>query len=173
MAVTEWPAVIRYNRSHRCEEHVAYGFHKASHLDIWLALQVLRPRGVDCTDRTLFRRGEPCRGVYMVEEGSVKLLLSGHASVTTEFETVGAGTVLGLAETVTGDEYKLTAEAAEGARVSHIDRASFMDGLRQNHQLTLQIVRLLSDDLHNLYHRFLCMLPSANPADRQGPSSVH
>ena len=152
---------------------MAYGFRRAPHLDLWLALQALGPSGVDCAQKTLFRCGEPCRGVYMVEEGSVKLLLSAQSSVTTELETVGAGAVLGLAETVTGDEYKLTAEAAEGARISHIDRASFMDGLQQNPQLSLKIVRLLSDDLHNLYHRFLCMLPAANPAGWQGPNSVH
>jgi len=151
---------------------VAYGFQRASRLDLWLALHALGPSGVDCTQRTLFRRGEPCRGVYMVEEGSVKLLLSAQPTVNAELETVGAGAVLGLAETVTGDEYKLTAEAAEGARISYIDRASFMDGLQQNPQLSLQIVRLLSDDLHNLYHRFRCMLPAANPPGGQGPNSV-
>ena len=152
---------------------MAHSFQKPSHLDLWLALHALGPRGVDCAQKTLFRRGEPCRGLYMVEEGSVRLLLSPYATGAQEFETVGAGAVLGLAETMTGGEYKLTAEAAEGARISHIDRALFMDRLQQNHQLSLQIVQLLSEDLHTLYHRFLRMLPAAGPCSKSDQNLPH
>jgi len=173
ITVTERLGLIRYNRSRGREESLAHGFQKASHLDLWLALHALGPCGVDCAQKTLFRRGEPCRGLYMVEEGSVRLHLSPQVSGAREFETVGTGAVLGLAETMTGGEYKLTAEAAEGARVSHIDRTSFMDRLQQNHQLCLQIVQLLSEDLHSLYHRFLGMLPAASPSGEADPNSPH
>lgn len=105
----------------------------------------------------------------MVEEGSVSLRLSPHAEPGTAFETVGVGTVLGLAETLTGADHKLTAEASEGARVTHIERTSFMNRLQRNHQLCLQIVQLLSEDLHNLYHRFLAMAPLSGPAARSSP----
>ena len=152
---------------------MAHGFQRASHLDLWLALQAMGPSGVDCTQKTLFRHGEPCRGLYMVEEGSVKLHLSPPGGGGPEFETVGAGAVMGLAETMTGGDHKLTAEAMDGARISYIDRASFMEGLQKNHELSLQIVHLLSEDLHNLYHRFLSMLPTTHPSGDQGPSSLH
>jgi CRP-like cAMP-binding protein len=162
-----------YNRSHECEESLAHSFQKASHLDLWLALHALGPSGVDCAQKTLFRRGEPCRGLYMVDEGSVKLFLSPPVNGIQEFETVGVGAVLGLAETMTGGEYKLTAEAVEGARISHIDRTSLMDRLQQNHQLCLQIVHLLSQDLHSLYHRFLGMLPAVWAPGGLGSDSFH
>lgn len=152
---------------------MAHGFQKASHLDLWLALQALGPLEVDCAQTTLFRRGEPCRGVYMVEEGSVRLVLSSLAGGSAEFETVGTGTVLGLAETMTGGEHKLTAEAAEGARVSHIDRTSFMDRLQQDHRLCLQIVQLLSEDLHSLYHRFVGMLLASGQPSNANPDLCH
>ena len=173
MTVTEWPALILYNQCHGREEHVAHGFQSASHLDLWLALQALGPSGVDCTQKTLFRCGEPCRGLYMVEEGCVKLRLSLPEGGGPEFETVGAGAVIGLAETMTGGDHKLTAEAMDGARISYIDRVSFMEGLQKNHELSLRIVHLLSEDLHKLYQRFLSMLPTSHPSGDQGPGSVH
>lgn len=152
---------------------MAHAFRKPSHLDLWLALQALGPSPVDCAQKTLFRCGEPCRGLYMVEEGSVSLRLSPQAGTGAAFETVGAGAVLGLAETMTGAEHKLTAEALEGARVSHIDRTSFMDRLQQNHQLCLQVVQLLSEDLHSLYHRFLAMVPASGPGSKSGSQPLH
>ena len=172
MRVTESPVAIHYNRSHICEDPLAHAFQKPSHLDLWLALQALGPNPVDCSQKTLFRCGEPCRGLYMVEEGSVSLRLSPQAGLVPAFETVGTGAVLGLAETMTGAEHKLTAEASEGARISHIDRTSFMDRLQQNHQLCLQIVQLLSEDLHSLYHRFLAMA-SAGPIIKSGSQLPH
>lgn len=143
---------------------MAHGFQKPFHLDLWLALHALEPSGVDCEQKTLFRRGEPCRGLYMVEEGCVRLHLFPQPGGALAFETVGTGAVLGLAETMTGGEHRLTAEAVEGARISHIDRNAFMDRLQKNHQLCLQIVLLLSEDLHGLYQRFIGMLPAAEPS---------
>ena len=161
--------MIRYNQCHGCEESLAHGFQKASHVDLWLALQALEPSTVDCANKTLFRRGEPCRGLYMVQEGSVRLLLAPHGGGSQEFETVGAGAVLGLAETMTGGEYRLTAEAADGARIGHIDRAFFLDRLQQDQQLCMKIVQLLSEDLHALYHRFIGMFPGSGKPDPNLP----
>ncbi len=110
----------------------------------------------------------------MVEEGRVKLLLSPETVVAREFEIVGAGAVLGLAETLTGGEYCLTAEAAEDARISRIDRQSFLNQLHHDQQLCLQIVHLLSEDLHGLYHRFRRMAtPVTSFPGKRGSSSVH
>jgi CRP-like cAMP-binding protein len=162
-----------YKQCQGCEESLAYRIQKASHLNLWLALHALGPSTVDCSQKTLFRRGDPCRGLYMVEEGTVRLLLAPQVSGSPEFETVGAGAVLGLAETMTGGQYKLTAEAADRARISHIDRTSLMDRLQQNHQLCLQIVQLLSEDLHNLYRRFLSMLPVSGPSAKPSPDLPH
>jgi len=107
------------------------------------------------------------------EEGCVRLHLSRQPGGAPEFETVGTGAVLGLAETMTGGEHKLTAEAVEGARVSHIERNALLDRLQKNHQLCLQIVQLLSEDLHSLYHRFLGMLPAAMPSGEAKPNLPH
>ena len=104
--------------------------------------------------KTLFRRGDACRGIYMVEEGRIRLLLAADGPSAVAFEIEGPGSVLGLAETMSGADYKLTAEVLSGTRVTHIDRQRLLNRLSEDRRLCLQIVQLLSEDLHSLYHRF-------------------
>jgi CRP-like cAMP-binding protein len=85
-----------------------------------------------------------------VEAGEVRLWLTAKSG-RRSFKVVGPGTVLGLSETMTGGDYELSAEAAEGARISWVERDIFLRCLHRDHQLCLQIVRLLSEDLHSLY----------------------
>jgi CRP-like cAMP-binding protein len=132
---------------------VGRGLRKSPHLDLWLALHRLGPTEVDCRQGTLFRQGESSQGVYLVEEGRVKLLLATQTANPRELVIAGPGAVLGLAESLTGGAHRLTAEA-QNARISCIERESFVHQLHQDQQLCLQIVHLLSEDLHSLYHRF-------------------
>ena len=106
---------------------------------------------VESEAEPLFRCGEPPRGVYLVETGEVRLWLTAKSKPGRCFEIAGPGSVLGLSETMTGGDYKLTAEPGEGARVSYIERSVFLHCLRRDHQLCMHIVRLLSEDLHSLY----------------------
>ena len=62
--------------------------------------------------------------------------------------------MLGLSESVSGHDYKVTAEAADQTRVSYIERQKLMAFLRDHCDICMEIVRLLSEDLHALYHRF-------------------
>ena len=146
---------------------------KSPHLDLWLALHRLGPTEVDCRQGTLFRQGESCQGVYLVEEGRVKLLLATETTKARELEIVGPGAVLGLAESLTGGVYRLTAEV-QNARISCIERDSFLHQLHQDQQLCLQIVPLLSEDLHSLYHSFRMGLgPSTSSSGKRDPLIVH
>ena len=136
-------------------------------LDLWQALQELGPARLEATDKPLFQRGQPANAIYLVEEGEVRLLLSslskGHEI---DFEVASVGSVLGLSEAVSGGTYKLTAEAVRGARVSCIAREKLMNFLQRDHQRCLQIVRLLSEDLHSLYYRCRCLAPAGRPGRR-------
>ena len=143
---------------------------KPLQLDLWQALHELGPVPVDATNKPLFQRGQPPDGIYLVEEGEVRLLLSSLSNAREmAFEVAGAGSVLGLSEAVSGGTYKLTAEAKAGARVSYIARDELLNFLHRDHQRCLQIVRLLSEDLHSLYYRCRCLAPgggrSAKNAD--------
>jgi CRP-like cAMP-binding protein len=128
--------------------------------DLWQMLHLLQLAAVKVNGKPLFQLGQPCRGVYLVEEGEVTLRLSSSANGCGTFEVVGPGTVLGLSEVMTGGTYRLTAEASQDARISYIDRDSFLDLVHSDHQFCLQIVRALSEDLHGLYHRCRCLMPA-------------
>ena len=125
-----------------------------SQLNLWQALHNLAPVAVESAGRPLFRSGEPPQGIYLVEEGRVRLRISPQPRSEQVFEVAGTGSVLGLSESVTGEDYKLTAEAEAGARVSYIERGVLLHCLRNDQRLCLEIVRFLSEDLHSLYYQF-------------------
>jgi hypothetical protein len=62
---------------------------------------------------------------------------------------------------MTGTNYRVTAEAGDHATVAFISRESFLDFLRDHCEFCMQVVRLLSEDLHGLYHKFRSI--SAHP----------
>lgn len=110
---------------------------------------------------TLFQQGSAVRGVYLVERGEVRVLFSTGQSQRQLLEVVGAGTVLGLTESMTGEKYRITAETVDQATVAFIPRAEFLEFLRGHAEFCMQVVRLLSEDLHGLYHKFRSI--SAHP----------
>jgi CRP/FNR family transcriptional regulator, dissimilatory nitrate respiration regulator len=120
--------------------------------NLWQALHQLECAPIEISHQPLFQRGQRSRGIYLVEAGEVKLLLSSKSGRAQKLEVAGPGTVLGLSETVSGGEHKLTAEASANARIFYIDRDSFLQSLSNDHQLCLQVVRLLSENLHLLYY---------------------
>jgi len=136
--------------------------------DLWLALHsaspVPAPKG-----KALFRAGEPPTGIYLVEEGEVRLFLETEAKSAPVFDVAGPGSILGLSEAVTGGNYKLTAEPITGARINFVEREAFLRFLYNDHQLCLHIVRLLSADLHSLYVRCRCAPGSGS---HQGSSTT-
>jgi CRP-like cAMP-binding protein len=122
----------------------------------------------------LFVQGRPASGVYVVESGRVRVLVpagAGHRVL----EVVGPGTVLGLSETVSKGAYKVTAEADDRVRVSFIAGREFMRLLRDHGQFCMQVVELLSDDLHNLYSKFVVLSEISSRAKGRpcGPESIH
>ena len=110
---------------------------------------------------TLFQQGSAVTGLYLVESGEVRVLLSTGQSQRQLLEVVGPGTMLGLSESMSGGKYRITAEAGEQTAVAFIPRAEFLEFLRGNAEYCMQVVRLLSEDLHSLYHKFRSI--SAHP----------
>ena len=129
--------------------------------DLLQALQGIKsvrrfPKGA-----TLFQQGSAVTGVYLVERGEVRVLLSTAQSQRQLLEVVGAGTMLGLSESMSGDRYRVTAEAGGPTTAAFIPRAEFLEFLREHAEFCMQVVRLLSEDLHGLYHKFRSI--SAHP----------
>ncbi|HKC01317.1 MAG TPA: cyclic nucleotide-binding domain-containing protein [Terriglobales bacterium] len=109
----------------------------------------------------LFQQGSAATGVYLVESGEVRVLLPTGQSQKQLLEVVGPGTMLGLSECMSGATYRITAEAGEQTTASFIPRDDFTEFLREHADFSMEVVRLLSEDLHALYHKFRSI--SAHP----------
>ncbi len=137
----------------------------------WRALEDLKSPRRYQEHALLFREGEPCAGVYLVEKGQIQLSLPVRPRQQKVFEIAGPGAVLGLSEVMTGMSHKLTAEAAGPVEVAYIERTALIKFLGNHHEVCMQIVRLLSEDLHGLYQRLLAMAPVEAKAHRKASSS--
>lgn len=118
----------------------------------------------------MFERGSPPRGVYLVESGQVRLLVELSRGSPKLLEIAGPGCVLGLSETMSGENHKLTAEAADRTQAAFIPRQDLLHFLRDHHEYCLDVVRILSEDLHVLYNKFRATDP-ATPRRRTGRNS--
>ena len=109
----------------------------------------------------LFQQGCAVTGVYVVESGEVRVLLrTGHTPMQL-LEAAGPGTPLGLSESMNGEDYRVSAEAGDGTAAIFIPREEFLAFLRDHSEFHMQVVRLLSEDLHGLYQKFRSI--SAHP----------
>jgi CRP-like cAMP-binding protein len=136
--------------------------------DLYQALHGIKSIRVYSKGSTLFQRGDAVDGVYVVESGQIRVLLPATRGRPQLLEIAGPGTVLGLSESMSGEAYRVTAEAEDHATVAFVPQQGFLEFLRQHTDFCMQIVRLLSEDLHGLYHKFRSI--SAHPGrPRQRP----
>jgi CRP-like cAMP-binding protein len=140
--------------------------------DLWEALHGIKSVRVYPKGAKLFLQGTEVSGVYVVESGLVRVLLPTAQSRLQLLEIAGPGSVLGLSESMSGDRYRVTAEAGDHTTVAFIPRESFVDFLRDHCDFCMQVVRLLSEDLHGLYHKFRSISahpgrPRRRPVDEQ------
>lgn len=138
--------------------------------DLWAALHGIKSVRVYAAGARLFEQGGDVDGVYVVESGVVRVLLPTAQSRLQLLEVAGPGTILGLSESMSGERFRVTAEAGEHATVAFVARDSFVAFLRGRSDLCMQVVRLLSEDLHGLYHKFRAISahpgrPRRRPAD--------
>jgi len=122
--------------------------------DLWQALHAIKSTQVYPKGTPLFRHGTTVAGVYIVEAGQVRVLLPTGQNQPQLLDIVGPGTILALSETMSGDSHRVTAEAVDHTTAAFIPREKFVTFLQENSDHCLQVVRLLSEDLHGLYHKF-------------------
>jgi CRP-like cAMP-binding protein len=120
--------------------------------ELWSILRGVRRVKAYAKGAALFCATEPPKGVYLIERGAVRIHLPSPGPRHHFDQTAGAGAILALSETMTGEDHKFTAEAAENTEAWFVERQDFLRLLRHNQLLCLQIVHLLSEDLHLLYH---------------------
>jgi CRP-like cAMP-binding protein len=152
---------------------VAGNFPKAPGRDIWQVLAPITSTREFGEGDQLFQHGHKAQGIYIIERGQVKLLLSCKPRATKPFELVGPGAVLGLCEAVSGAEYRVTAEAAGSLVVSYIEGQDLVSFLRDNCEVCMEIVHLLSEDLHALYYKFRRVAGTSPRGRRKGSRRVN
>ncbi len=110
---------------------------------------------------TLFQEGSPATGIYLVESGAVRILLSNTQNKQQLLEIAGPGAMFGLSETLSGEKYRTTAEADDETLAAFVPREKLLGLLRDNGDFCMEVLRFLIADLHGLYHKFRSI--SAHP----------
>jgi CRP-like cAMP-binding protein len=129
--------------------------------DLWQALHGIKSIRAYSRGTTIFQQGTAAAGVYVVESGQVRLLLTTNQNRPQLLEVVGPGTILSLSESMSGNTHRVTAQAEDHAMIAFVPRDSLLEFLRGHCDFCMQVVRLLSEDLHRLYHKFRSI--SAHP----------
>lgn len=105
---------------------------------------VVMPRGT-----VLLRAGEPARGAFFIKSGLVRMTLGTNPKLYPS-RRLGAGRVIGLPATFSGEPYSLTAECATRCRLYFIPRQNLLELLRHNPDAGLEIVRILSEEIFQM-----------------------
>ena len=106
-------------------------------------------------DRVLFLQGDAPTGVYILRKG-VATLTSRLDGETILSVRAGAGSLLGLPAVIGTKPYTLTAEALDGAELSLVTRAEFVDLMQTKPLLSFQVLKVLAEEVrfarHSLSH---------------------
>jgi CRP/FNR family transcriptional regulator len=102
-------------------------------------------------DAILFVEGQDPRGVFVVCNGRVKLSTTSADGKSIIARIAEAGEVVGLAGTLSGKPYELTAEAMEPLQANFIPREAFLHFLKQHGEAAVRVAEILS----RIYHATL------------------
>ncbi len=108
----------------------------------------LHPRGT-----TLFREGRTAHGMFVLCDGRAKLSVCSESGKHLTLRIAGPGEVLGLSASLSNGVYEVTAETLDNAQVAVVKRKDLLRFLRDHREACLQVVHLLSQDLHTAYGR--------------------
>ena len=95
----------------------------------------------------IFREGMRPYGIYCVNRGKIKLTKRGDDGKEQIVRLVKPGDPLGYRSLLSGDKYASSAIAIEDSGVCFVPKELFMAILQKDSTLTLEMMKLLSDDL--------------------------
>jgi len=101
----------------------------------------------------LFAEGRPVRGVFVLCDGRAKLSICSETGKRLVLRIAGPGEVLGLGATLSNTPYEVTAELLDDSQVVFVRRKELMKFLRDHQPICMEVVRMLSQDLHGAYER--------------------
>jgi len=94
----------------------------------------------------LFRRGDPCAGLFLILNGRVRLILEPSIAAFPD-RVLGPGCVLGLPSVMAGEPYSLTAEVVEDAELAEVTQQKLTECLRHGPELCFEIMEMLSREI--------------------------
>ena len=106
------------------------------------------PRGT-----ILFREGHVARSAFLLCQGRVRLSVCSESGRRMTLRVASAGEVLGLSAVLAGGCYEVTAETLEPVQIAEVHRKELLHFLHEHRDVCLQVVNLLSEDLHVAYDR--------------------
>jgi CRP/FNR family cyclic AMP-dependent transcriptional regulator len=101
----------------------------------------------------LFAEGRPVRGIYILCDGRAKLSIGGETGKRLTLRIAGPGEILGLGAVLSNTPYEVTAEVLDDSQVVFVRRKDLVKFLREHKTVCMQIVNMLSQDLHGAYER--------------------
>ncbi len=122
----------------------------------------------------LFAEGRPVRGIYLLCDGRAKLSICSDSGKRLTMRVAGPGEVLGLGAALSNTPYEITAELLDTSQIVFIRRKELMKFLREHPDVCLQVVRMLSQDLHGAYERVrtIGMVHSRRPRTMMRPRAM-
>jgi CRP-like cAMP-binding protein len=99
--------------------------------------------------QTLFRQGEPCKGLYILENGEAALVLQSPAGRVVMCLYAGSHSVLGLPAVVGGEPYSLTATMRKDAEVRFVSRADFESLIKDEPWLYPSVLQVLATEVRS------------------------
>jgi len=118
--------------------------------------QALERLASRCGSRTypaghlLFAAGDPCQGLYIVEEGRVQIYRTSPAGRKQVLHTEGPGATVAELPLLDGGTYPATAETAVESRLVYMPRDAFESLYRDNPDVAEAIIRGLGRRLRHL-----------------------
>jgi len=95
----------------------------------------------------LFRRGDPCDGMFLIVLGRVKLALLAPAGAEKVVEILGPGQSFGEAVLFADEPHRLYAEAIADSLLLHIRRKAVLDAVERNPEFARRMLSELSQRL--------------------------
>ena len=92
----------------------------------------------------LFSEKDPVKGIYIVLEGDVKVSINSSDGRRLSLSIARRGEILGLASTLSGNPYDVTAETLYPSKVAHISRKDFLAFLARHPEAYQTVIEELS-----------------------------
>jgi CRP/FNR family cyclic AMP-dependent transcriptional regulator len=101
----------------------------------------------------LFAEGRAVRGIYILCDGRARLSIGADNGKSMTLRIAGPGEVLGMGAALSSTPYEVTAEMLDDSQVAFVRRKDLVKFLRNHRSTCMQVVYMLSQDLHGAYER--------------------